>query len=396
MAGVLSGTRVIEMGTFITGPCAGMMLADLGADVIKVESEGGDPYRNYQEGLYSPHFQAYNRNKRSIALNLKEAADRALFERLILEADVFIQNFRPGTADRLGAGTQRLCALNPRLVYCSISGFGSSGPYVDRPSYDSVAQALSGFLSVVVDSAQPRFLGPALADAITGLYAAYGSLGALVQRGRTGLGSKVEISMLEAMAHFAVEPFAAFFALGANPTSDDRPRLAQAYILRTADGRLVALHLSSLEKFWTGLVEALNAPELTSDARFNTRAGRIANYETLGAELDARFAREPLAVWVERLGRNDVPFAPVQSIADVIRDPQVAHLGLIVPVDAARGVAMSVRPAVQFGGQRATSVRAAPLLDEHGPEIRAALADGARWPGLATESSGQSSQPGAK
>ncbi len=380
MSGVLSGTRVLELGTFITGPCAGMMLADLGADVIKVESQGGDPYRSYQEGLYSPHFQAYNRNKRSIALDLKEAADRATFDRLVLEADVFIQNFRPGTAEKLGAGAERLRTLNPRLVYCSISGFGSSGPYVDRPSYDSVAQALSGFLSVVVDSAQPRFLGPALADAITGLYAAYGTLGALVQRGRTGVGSTVEISMLEAMAHFAVEPFAAFFALGTNPTSDDRPRLAQAYILRTADGRLVALHLSSLEKFWNGLVAALQAPELTQDVRFNTRAARIENYEVLGAELDARFAREPLAVWIERLGGNDVPFAPVQSIDDVVDDPQVAHLGLIVPVEAAHGAKMAVRPAVQFAGRRPASVRAAPLLNEHGPQIREALANGVRWP----------------
>src|SRR5947209_1884821 len=145
MSGALSGIRVVEQGTFITGPCAGMMLADLGADVIKVESPEGDPYRSYQGGLYSPHFQAYNRNKRAISLDLKSAADRELFEGLIREADVFIQNFRPGTAARLGAGPDRLRELNPRLIYTSISGFGSTGPYTERPSYDSVAQALSGF-----------------------------------------------------------------------------------------------------------------------------------------------------------------------------------------------------------------------------------------------------------
>jgi len=382
LAGVLSGIRIVEQGTFITGPCAGMMLADLGADVIKIESPEGDPYRAYQGGQYSPHFQAYNRNKRSLALDLKSAADRALFDTLATQADVFIQNFRPGTADRLGAGATRLQGMNERLVYCSISGFGSSGPYVDRPSYDSVAQALSGFLSVVVDAAQPRFLGPALADAITGIYAAYGTLGALVQRGRTGRGSLVEVSMLEAMSHFAVEPFAAYFALGTNPTSKDRPRLAQAYILRTADGRLVALHLSSLEKFWNGLVGALEAPELASDPRFSTRLKRIENYEVLGAQLDARFSRQPLSVWAERLGRNDVPFAPVQSIEDVIEDPQVQHLGLIVPVVTPHGGAKSVRPPVQFAGARAASVRAAPLLNEHGAEIRKALAAGERWPEL--------------
>ena len=232
MESVLSGTRVVEQGTFITGPCAGMMLADLGADVIKIESKDGDPYRSYQGGNYSPHFQAYNRNKRSLALDLKLADERRVFEGLIREADVFIQNFRPGTAARLGAGPQRLLEINPRLVYCSISGFGSSGPYVERPSYDSVAQALSGFLSVVVDSDRPRFLGPALADAITGIYAAYGILGALVKRGRTGKGGLVEVSMLEAMAHFAIEPFTAFFAAGVTPTSSDRPRLAQEMCIR--------------------------------------------------------------------------------------------------------------------------------------------------------------------
>src|SRR5277367_79169 len=209
----LSGIRVVEQGTFITGPCAGMMLADLGADVIKVESKDGDPYRTYQGGHYSPHFQAYNRNKRSVALDLKSPGERLIFEDLIREADVFIQNFRPGTAARLGAGAERLLEINPRLIYCSISGFGSSGPYVERPSYDSVAQALSGFLSVVVDADRPRFLGPALADAITGIYAAYGVLGALIKRGRTGKGGLVEVSMLEAMAHFALEPFAAYFSL---------------------------------------------------------------------------------------------------------------------------------------------------------------------------------------
>ena len=380
MTGVLSGIRVVEQGTFITGPCAGMMLADLGADVIKVESPEGDPYRSYQGDQYSPHFQAYNRNKRSIALDLKSAADKALFEGLVGAADVFIQNFRPGTAQRLGAGAPQLRKVNPRLVYCSISGFGASGPYVDRPSYDSVAQALSGFLSVVVDPAEPQFLGPALADAITGLYAAYGVLGALVQRGRSGEGCLVEVSMLEAMAHFAVEPFAAYFALGRVPTSSDRPRLAQAYILRTGDGRLIAIHLSSLEKFWRGLVVALEAPELAADARFSTRDARIEHYELLRAELGARFARHGVAHWSERLGRNDVPFAPINGIDQVVEDPQVQHLGIVVPVENAHGSSRSVRPPVQFAGSHFRSVRAAPLLDEDGAAIRAALAGGVRWP----------------
>lgn len=380
LAGALAGIRVVEQGTFITGPCAGMMLADLGADVIKVESPDGDPYRSYQGGRYSPHFQAYNRNKRGIALDLKRPADRDVFESLIREADVFIQNFRPGTAERLGSGPERLRELNPRLVYCAISGFGRNGPYAERPSYDSVAQALSGFLSVVVDERDPQFLGPALADAITGIYAAYGVLGALVQRGRTGEGTLVEVSMLEAMTHFAVEPFAAYFALGTVPRSADRPRLAQAYILRTADGRLIVLHLSSLEKFWTGLVAALDDPQLALDPRFSTRQMRINSYEALRSELMTRFATRDLSHWAARLRQHDVPHAPINGVDQVVADPQVAHLGLIVPVETAHGGDRAVRPPVRFAGEHATSVHAAPLLDEHGAQIRAALGAAAEWP----------------
>jgi crotonobetainyl-CoA:carnitine CoA-transferase CaiB-like acyl-CoA transferase len=376
----LAGIRVLEQGTFITGPCAGMMLADLGADVIKVESPEGDPYRAYQDGQYSPHFQAYNRNKRSLTLDMKLKSDCALFDKLAGEADVYIQNFRPGTAERLGAGAARLQALNPRLVCCSISGFGSSGPYYDRPSYDSVAQALSGFLSVVVDNRRPQFLGPALADAITGMYASQGILAALVQRGRSGRGAHVEVSMLEAMTHFAIEPFAAFFALGETPTSADRPRLAQAYILHTADGRLIAIHLSSLEKFWQGLCTALDAPELKQDPRFNPRERRIAEYETLRVELDTRFARKPLAYWMQRLQAQDVPYAPVNLLDDVVRDPQVEHMGIVVPIESPHTATRAVRPAAQFDGRRAHSVSAAPLLNQHGESIRAALSSATSWP----------------
>jgi crotonobetainyl-CoA:carnitine CoA-transferase CaiB-like acyl-CoA transferase len=382
MEPALTGIRVIEQGTFITGPCAGMLLADLGADVIKVESPDGDPYRTYQGGQYSPHFQAYNRNKRCLGLNMKQPLDSELFRKLIAKADVYIQNFRPGAAERIGAGPAQLLKLNPRLVYCSISGFGATGPYAERPSYDSVAQALSGFLSVVVDYRRPQFLGPALADAITGMYAAQGILAALVRRGTTGSGGHVEVSMLEAMAHFAIEPFAAFFALGEVPTSADRPRLAQAYILRTADDRLIAIHLSSLEKFWTGLVAALDAPELGTDPRFNPRERRIAEYDTLRVELDDRFSRRPLAYWEERLRAADVPHAAVNRINEVVNDPQVKHLGVVVPIESPHTATEAVRPAARFDGHRATSVRPAPLLDQHGKEIRAALDRDTAWPDI--------------
>ena len=186
--------------------------------------------------------------------------------------------------------------------------------------------------------------------------------------------------MLEAMAHFAVEPFAAYFALGTVPKSGDRPRLAQAHILRTADGGLIAIHLSSLEKFWTGLLAALEAPELGADPRFATRLLRIEHYDALGAELDARFASQATEHWVARLAVHDVPFAPIHSVDAAVDDPQARHLGLIVPVEAPQTAQQAVRPAVQFDGQRAASVRAAPLLGEQTARVRAAVSDSHGWP----------------
>lgn len=376
MFGVLNEVRIVEQGTFITGPCAGMMLADLGADVIKVESAGnGDPYRSFKSGFYSAHFQAYNRNKRSIGLDMKAEADRAVFYDLIREADVYIQNFRPGAAARIGADYETLRAINPRLVYCSISGFGPDGPYAKRPVYDSVAQAVSGFLSVAIDPEQPRFIGPALADAITGIYAALGIAGALVERGRTGRGRLVEISMLEAMMHFAVEPFMGYFALGELPSGVDRPRLAQAFIVRCKDGKLFAFHLSSLDKFWDALVEATDAAHLASDPRFAIRQKRIDNYLELAEALNAVFGQKDRAAWVERFSGFDVPYAPINTIPDVVDDPQVNHLGMIVPVsERVEGASRTVRPAYSFDGERAAAVKAAPTVNENGEAIRSALA----------------------
>lgn len=383
---VLQGIRVVEQGTFITGPCAGMILADLGADVVKIESPGeGDPYRNFRNGLYSAHFQAYNRNKRSMALDLKTEDDRALMRELIGAADVYIQNFRPGAAERMGMDWKSLHALNPHLVYCSISGFGQTGPYIQRPSYDSVTQALSGFLGVAIDPEQPRLLGPAMADAITGLYAAMGIMGALVERGRTGKGRHLEISMLEAMTHFAIEPFTGYFALGDVPRSVDRPKLAQAFILRCGDGKLLAIHLSSIEKFWDNLMQAIDGQALTSDPRFATRLLRIDNYEVLLEALNAVMDGHPRDYWLARMAEHDLPFAPVNSIPEAAEDAQSRHLGMIVPVEERReGAEFAVRPAFVYDGQKASAVKAAPLLDEDGGRIRNALAaHPGQWPAAA-------------
>ena len=383
MIRVLDGIRIVEQGTFITGPCAGMMLADLGADVIKVESKGnGDPYRSFKSGFYSAHFQAYNRNKRAIGLDLKDESDRAVFYRLIAQSDAYIQNFRPGAAARIGADFETLIKINPKLIYCSISGFGPSGPYAQRPVYDSVAQAVSGFLSVAIDPARPRFIGPALADAITGIYASLGISAALVERGRTGKGKRIDVSMLEAMMHFTVEPIMSYFALGEEPSGVDRPRLAQAYIVRCKDDGLFAFHLSSLDKFWDALVEAIDGEELNADPRFSTRLARIDNYDALNAALNEIFARRNRADWVERFSGFDVPYAPINSISDVVEDPQAVHLGMIVPVAGRiEGAHKSVRPAFSFDGERAGAVRAAPVVDQHGNAIREALARAPHaWP----------------
>jgi crotonobetainyl-CoA:carnitine CoA-transferase CaiB-like acyl-CoA transferase len=383
MTRVLDGIRIVEQGTFITGPCSAMMLADLGADVIKVEAKGnGDPYRSFKKGFYSAHFQAYNRNKRAIGLDLKDKTDRDVFYALVAQSDVYIQNFRPGAAARIGADYETLSGINPKLIYCSISGFGPDGPYAQRPVYDSVAQAVSGFLSVAIDPEQPRFIGPALADAITGIYAALGISAALLERARTGKGKRIDISMLEAMTHFAVEPFMGYFALGEEPSGVDRPRLAQAYIMRCRDGKLFAFHLSSIEKFWDALVEAVETPSLKTDPRFATRLARIDNYDALNAALNAIFATCERSEWAERFSRFDVPFAPINSISDAVSDPQALHMGMFVPVEGRiEGAHRSVRPAHTFDGVRADTVVAAPVVDQHGEAIRAALAKAPdAWP----------------
>ncbi len=379
----LEGIRIVEQGTFITGPCCAMMLADIGADVIKVESPGvGDPYRNFRGGLYSAHFQAYNRGKRSVTLNLKEPADAEIFRKLIAEADVYIQNFRPGAASRMGADWETLSRINPRLVYCSISGFGQDGPYAHRPSYDSVTQALSGFLGVATDPNNPRLLGPAMADAQTGIYAALGITGALVERGRTGKGKLIEISMLEAMMHFAVEPFTGYFALGEVPNALDRPRLAQAFILTCKDGRHLGVHLSSLDKFWEALVAALDAQPLAQDPRFDIRQKRIDNYEALLTELNKITSTKTRPEWLERFSGFDLPYAPLNNVEEAANDPQARHLGMVVPVAGRiEGAKEALRSPFTFDHERATESRAAPLVGQHDQEVRAALARApGSWP----------------
>ncbi|RZJ25099.1 MAG: CoA transferase [Haliea sp.] len=378
MIAVLKGVRVLEQGTFITGPACGMLLGDLGADVIKVEQPGtGDPFRAFKGGLYSPHFQTYNRNKRSITLNPKQAQDREKLYALVKTADVYIQNFRPGVAEQLGVGEEQLRALNPRLVYCSISGFGATGPSATRPSYDTVAQAASGYLKLLVNPANPRVVGPAIADAVTGFYAAYGVLGALYERSRTGVGRKVEVSMLEAMTHWNLDAFTHYYSAGEVMGPFSRPRVSQSYVMECKDGKWVALHMSSPEKFWQGLANAIERPEIFQDPRFATREARIDNQEAMIEVLATCFATRSRTEWCNRLLAEDVPHAPMYDTDEALQDPQAQHLQLLVSAQhPTMGEFRTVRPPVSFDGERSLSVRPPPTLGEHNAEIDQLLATG--------------------
>ena len=373
MAKVLAGVRVVEHGTFITGPAASMLLADLGADVVKVEQPAGDPFRAFRGGLYSPHYQTYNRNKKSITLDTRQPADLERFDALVAEADVYIQNFRPGVADKIGAGEERLHRINPRLIYCAISGFGQDGPAAGRPSYDTVAQAASGFLKLLVNPANPRVVGPALADAITGFYAAYGILGALYERERhEGLkGRRVEVSMLEAMTHFNLDAYTHLFSENEVMGPFSRPSVSQSYVLPCGDGKWIALHMSSPPKFWEGLAKAIEKPDLFEDPRFATREARIQNQELLIELLTAEFSRLDRAEWCRRLEALDVPHAPMYATDEVPQDPQAQHLQLFVDTAHPEGGRWrTVRSPVSYDGERALEVTAPPVLGDHDEALR--------------------------
>ncbi len=372
---VLAGVRVVEHGTFITGPAASMLLADMGADVVKVEQREGDPFRAFRGGLYSPHYQTYNRNKKSVRLDTRDKGDLALFDKLVAEADVYIQNFRPGVAEKIGAGEARLRELNPRLIYCAISGFGPDGPAAQRPSYDTVAQAASGFLKLLVNPANPRVVGPAIADAMTGFYAALGILGALYEREqRDGAkGRRVEVSMLEAMTHFNLDAYTHLFSEGEVMGPFSRPSVSQSYVLPCGDGKWIALHMSSPPKFWEGLAKAIERPTLFEDPLYADREARIRNQDKLIELLTGLFRAQPRAEWCRRLEALDVPHAPMYDTNEVPEDPQAKHLQIFVDAPHPEHPGerwRTVRSPVSFDGERALAVSAPPLLGDHDAQLR--------------------------
>lgn len=376
MTKILKDIRVVEMGTYITGPAAGMHLADLGADVIKVERPGaGDPFRAFKGGLYSPHFQTYNRNKRSIALDTTKTDERATFHDLIRTADIFIQNFRPGVAERLGAGAEELQRINPGLVYCAITGFGQSGPSRDRPAYDTVAQAASAYLRLLTPPANPRVIGPAIADAVTGHYAALGIVAALLERSKTGKGRRLDISMLEAMCHFNLDSFTHYFSVGEVMGPLSRPMVSQSYTFACSDGKWIAIHLSSPQKFWEGLAAATRKPQLLTDERFAERLKRINHQQELIDILRPVFAERTRDEWCALLLENEVPHSPAYDSDEALEDPQAKHLQIAVEATHPQmGRFKTVRPPYSFDGEADLEVLPPPVLDEHGDEIRAEVA----------------------
>jgi crotonobetainyl-CoA:carnitine CoA-transferase CaiB-like acyl-CoA transferase len=364
--GALDGIKIFEFASYVSGPFAGMLLADLGAEVVKIESpNGGDAFRNWGKQDYNGTFGSMNRNKMSVTLDLKTEAGRTAARRLALSADVIIENFRPGTMERLGLGYEPLAAANPRLIYCSITGFGSQGPYSNRPGYDTVGQAVSGLLSVLTDRAAPQTMGVSLSDHLAGTFAAYGVLAALMARTTTGLGQKVETSLLQASLAFLGENAAHFFEDGKVPSRATRCKRAQVFAFTAGDGLPFVVHLSSPEKFWLGLLAATSRQVLVDDARFHNRDARVKNYDALRDELASVFQSRPRAHWLQLLEEQDVPSGPLNTLKEVIADPQ------FIALDMRKHLPHRTRGTVSVIGNPVRLSATPPRMDSAAPDLGA-------------------------
>jgi crotonobetainyl-CoA:carnitine CoA-transferase CaiB-like acyl-CoA transferase len=364
--GALAGLTVLEIASYVSGPFAGMLLSDLGADVIKIEPPEGDPFRGWGKDDYSATFGSLNRNKKSVVLDLKNDEGRRTLRQLVARADVLVENFRPGTMDRMTLGYEDLRALNDRLIYCSISGFGAKGPYRDYPGYDTIGQAMGGLLSLLTEKSSPRPMGISLSDHLTGIFACYGILAAVVARQRTGRGQRVETSLLESTIAFLAENAANFFEGGPPPDRARRTHQALVFAFVARDDRPLVIHLSSPQKFWVGLTKVIGRPELQSDSRFCDRASRTKNYDSLEAIMAEAFRERDRDEWLSRLRAEDVPCGPIFDLAEVFADPQVGFLGLKRELPhPRRGTVVVVGSPVRLSETPVHIVRAAPRLGEH-------------------------------
>ena len=371
MSGALQGVKVLEIGSYVTGPYAGMLLGDLGAEVIKVENKPyGDPFRGWGRTVLNPTFCSLNRNKKSITLNLKTVEAQGIFLELADGADVIIENLRTGAVDSLGIGYETVRARNPRIVYCSISGFGSEGPYVQLPAYDTIGQAMGGLLSLLTDLDDPKPMGISLADHLTGIFACYGILAALHGRMITGEGQLVETSLLQSVVSFVQENAANYFEESRVPRRDTRPRGPQAHCFVAGDGLPFVIHLSSPEKFWVGLTDAVGRPEMRDDIRFADRSARMEHYNELHDILADAFVTAPREEWITRLREKDVPCSPLNTLEEVFLDPQVQALGMSIDLERPGGTPVRVTGSpIRLSATPPTYDLRPPLLGEHNEEV---------------------------
>lgn len=370
----LEGLRVIDLTSHLSGPYCSMLLADQGADVIKVERlEEGDDTRRVPPFVHgeSSSFMLWNRNKRSIALDLKTERDRDICRDLAAGADVFLENFKPGTAARLGLGYAELAALNPRLVYCSISGYGQTGPYRERPGFDLMMQAMSGIMSVTGPEDGPPYRLPlAICDIGAGMFAAIGILAALQARTRSGRGQQVDTSLHEAGIAFGLYEAAHLFATGERPA-----RLGQAHrgsapyqVFRTADGWVTIG--PNTQPLWRKFCAVIGRPELAQDPRFKDNSSRVANRTALVALLEAELIRHDTAYWVDLLNGAGVPVGPVLTYDQVFADPQVEAREMVTEiVHPVAGRLRTLGIPIKLSATPGTLRRPAPRLDEHRAEI---------------------------
>jgi crotonobetainyl-CoA:carnitine CoA-transferase CaiB-like acyl-CoA transferase len=371
MNGALAGIKIIEIASYVTGPFASQLLADMGADVIKIEEpKRGDPFRGWGEKNYSATFCSLNRNKRSLTLDLRQDDAREIVLKLVAQSDVLIQNFRPGVMEKRGLGYEDIRKLNPKLVYCSISGFGPKGPYRDMPGYDTIGQARSGLLSLLTDPGKPQGMGISFSDHLTGMYACYGVLAALMNRTLTGQGQLVETSLLRSSISFIAENAARYFETGHVPRRKHRTTTAGVFAFVDQENLPFILHMSSPDKFWNALFKVVGRPEWSSDGRFNNRQGRIANYDTLSEGLQEIFKRGRREDWLKQLIDSDVPAAPLNTLDEAFADPQVREYGFPQVIHHPKmGEVKMVGNAVDMSRTPPSIHHPPPVLGEHTDQI---------------------------
>ena len=377
--GPLEGIKVVELAQIMAGPTCGLLLADMGADVIKVEKlPGGDDTRSYSEPSIkgeSAAFMVLNRNKRGIAVNLKIPGGLEVVKRLLADADVVTENYRKGTLEKLGLGWDVLQKLNPRLVYCAISGYGRTGPYADKPGFDLILQGFSGIMSVTGEPGRPPVKsGTSIADINAGILAALGIVSALLARARTGRGQIVETSLMEAAIQQTYWQAAIFFATGVNsgPTGSAHILTAPYQAFPTQDGWINIGGAN--QSNWERIARAIGKPELIEDARFATNGDRMRNLDTLTPLISERTRTRSSAEWVREFEAAGVPVGPINTIGEMLADPQVKAREMVVDVEHSRaGKTRAIGLPIKFSETPGKVARGAPVLGEHTDEVLASL-----------------------